>query len=259
MSISSIFNAIGRGIKDFVKILQDEAHPTYPQPTYPQPTYPQLVQPAQPAQYLLPTYPQPACPQPVQSIQFRPSEYSPHVYPQPVQSEPSEYIYILKLKQYKWYIGRTVDVTKRMEQHISGTTEWTKLYEPIHIERQYLMSSPFDEDLEVKKMMAEYGIDNVRGGSYSSVQLTQVQQDLLRTELNSMANHCFKCNQPGHFANKCPRITCYKCKQVGHYASACTSITTAPATKTAKYAKSKAVVTCYKCQQVGHYANKCTN
>lgn len=37
-----------------------------------------------------------------------------------------------------------------------------------------------------------------------------------------MANVCFRCRQPGHWASKCPLInTCFNCKKHGHWASQC--------------------------------------
>lgn len=45
-----------------------------------------------------------------------------------------EYIYILKLKNNKYYIGKTLNVENRFHQHINGTgSSWTKKYKPISI------------------------------------------------------------------------------------------------------------------------------
>lgn len=76
-----------------------------------------------------------------------------------------EYIYILKLKNNKYYIGKTNNVNNRYEQHLNGYgSSWTKKYKPLSILKKILSTSPFDEDKYVKEYMSKYGIDNVRGG-----------------------------------------------------------------------------------------------
>ena len=37
------------------------------------------------------------------------------------------------------------------------------------------------------------GIDNVRGGSYSSIKLSKEQKKFLKNELNGCNDRCFKC------------------------------------------------------------------
>ena len=45
-----------------------------------------------------------------------------------------EYIYILKLKNSKYYVGKTQNIEKRYEQHVNGTgSAWTKKYKPLSI------------------------------------------------------------------------------------------------------------------------------
>ena len=85
-------------------------------------------------------------------------------------------IYILKLKNNKYYIGKTNDVNKRFQQHVSGTgSSWTSTHEPIKILKVIENASQFDEDKYVKEYMNKYGIDNVRGGAYVSNELDEVK------------------------------------------------------------------------------------
>jgi predicted GIY-YIG superfamily endonuclease len=77
------------------------------------------------------------------------------------------YIYVLRCKQNKYYVGKTNNPSMRMEDHIKGQgSEWTKMYEPIELHTLILDCDNFDEDKYVKKYMARYGIDNVRGGTH---------------------------------------------------------------------------------------------
>ena len=56
----------------------------------------------------------------------------------------------------------------------------------------------------VKKYMKKYGIDAVRGGSYSQVQLSAKQREFLSAELRTAAGSCFVCGRSGHLCRQCP-------------------------------------------------------
>lgn len=163
--------------------------------------------------------------------------YSPYSKKQPKQNK----IYVLKLEQGKWYVGKSNDVARRYEQHLQGIhgSAWTKKYKPIKIDYEKNTESPFDEDLEVKKLMIIYGIENVRGGSYIYEKLTKVQIEMLEREVSSALDKCHKCGKTGHFASKCietkapikraPKSrqgSCYKCGRYGHWATTCYANTT---------------------------------
>ena len=81
-----------------------------------------------------------------------------------------EYLYVLKLKQGKWYIGKSADVNRRFEQHLSGGgSRWTQLYEPIEIVYTRPIRNEHDETNTTKDYMKKYGVENVRGGAYTQV------------------------------------------------------------------------------------------
>ena len=89
-------------------------------------------------------------------------------------------IYILKLKDNNYYVGKTKDVNKRFQEHISGNgSSWTKKYKPCEILKIINNASIFEEDKQVKEMMSIYGIDKVRGGSYTKIDLTKEEKEFL--------------------------------------------------------------------------------
>ena len=95
---------------------------------------------------------------------------------------------------------------------------------------------------------------------------------------------CFKCGQPGHFANRCPnqndgkgavrqqrgagnnigvgKISCFKCGQPDHFASNCPNQSD---NLSGDFARSNVpnsiggVIVCFKCNQPGHFASNCPN
>ena len=117
-----------------------------------------------------------------------------------------ESLYVLQLTSGKYYVGKTTDVIKRFEQHKSGSgSAWTKKYNPVSLMETRPITSPHDETNVTKDLMKKYGIDNVRGGAYASVDLPEQQEDLIRHELRSASDSCYKCGKPGHFAGQCKR------------------------------------------------------
>ena len=114
-------------------------------------------------------------------------------------------IYVLQLVSNKFYIGKTCkSVSERFNTHKKGSgAEWTKIYKPILVLEQFESNDKFDEDKYTKKYMDKFGIDNVRGGSYSSVRLEDWQIKAIEHELKSCNDLCFNCGKYGHFASEC--------------------------------------------------------
>lgn len=162
-------------------------------------------------------------------------------------TESSDVIYVLKLCDGKYYVGRTNNIVRRIEEHLTGQgSEWTKFYppegdNPIEL---YPCTSPVDEDYRVKQIMIKYGIENVRGGSYCNPTLPQSQIQSLKAEMNTADNTCFKCGKPGHYANSCSIKSCEKCGKSGHNESRCLSIRDIR-------------LNCTKCGRIGHSSDMC--
>jgi predicted GIY-YIG superfamily endonuclease len=115
-----------------------------------------------------------------------------------------DHIYILKLREGKYYIGKTKNVEKRFNEHITGNgSGWTKKYKPISLIKSVVSTSYFDEDKYVKEYMAKYGIENVRGGTYSNIDLDANCISVLQKEIRHSKNLCTRCGRDTHFIKDC--------------------------------------------------------
>lgn len=115
-----------------------------------------------------------------------------------------ETVYILECKNGKYYVGKTNNLELRLNQHFSNVgCEWTKIYPPIKLIEKYEKCDGYDEDKYTLKTMEKYGIDNVRGGSWTTIMLSLDEQELIKKRILSAQNRCYKCGKTGHFIKDC--------------------------------------------------------
>jgi len=113
-------------------------------------------------------------------------------------------IYILKCQNSKYYVGKTNNIERIRNHFENNGAVFTKKYKPLSIDKIIENQNDFDEDKFVKEYMSIYGVDNVRGGSYSQLNLDIFQIESLRKEINSSLDLCNNCGESGHFINECP-------------------------------------------------------
>lgn len=141
----------------------------------------------------------------------------------------NKFVYVLLLEDNKIYVGKSINPEKRIKQHFSDnySSSWTNKYKPLSVLKTYSNCDDFDEDKITKIYMEKYGIENVRGGSYSTVFLSKQSIQLLRKEINMSKDLCYKCNLSGHFGKNCDKEDfifikiCSECNREGHSSSEC--------------------------------------
>ena len=113
-------------------------------------------------------------------------------------------VYVLSLENNKFYVGISSNVQRRWLQHREGVGAlWTRLHKPIKIVTVSRHASTFEEDKLTKLYMSPYGIENVRGGSYISITLSDDQIRAIRKELLFNSNRCIRCEEVGHYVKNC--------------------------------------------------------
>jgi len=120
------------------------------------------------------------------------------------------FIYTLKLIQGKYYVGKTTNPSFRLDNHFnSNGSAWTMKYKPIEILELIPNCDDYDEDKYTRKYMDKYGIDNVRGGSFVSIELDKTTIQYLTQMSNGTNDKCFICSKVGHFAKDCKEKDAY--------------------------------------------------
>lgn len=176
-------------------------------------------------------------------------------------------IYILKLSKNKWYVGKSENPLKRYQEHLNGTgSAWTKLYTPISLEKT-IEGTAFDEDKITKEYMSKYGIENVRGGSYVQIELSEFHKDTLNMEIWGAKNLCSQCGRQGHFVKDCYATKDITGKNIEYEEEedewGCeycdrtftTQFGCMVHEKSCKHKQKKSA--CYRCGRQGHYSPDC--
>ena len=147
------------------------------------------------------------------------------------------YIYSLKLQSNKYYIGKTDNPNFRLENHFdSSGSAWTKKYKPISIHRVIPDQVNHDEQRVTQDYMEKYGIDNVRGGAWVQITLSDTEKTFIQKLINGETDKCFQCGSSDHFVVNChmnnqkvkakqktkqKQSSCQRCMRFGHSQETC--------------------------------------
>jgi len=180
-------------------------------------------------------------------------------------NQKMEKLYVLKLENDKYYVGKTRDLESRITAHKKGNgAAWTKQHRVLKILETHDVVSEHDEANLTKELMKKYGVDNVRGGPYCQVNLTETTRDFLQREIRGNSDACYKCGKVGHFVRECTDEVeeeeedvwvcglCDKEFKVQYHAvlheRRCQKI---------RDEVKQAMGKCYRCGRASHYANDC--
>lgn len=99
---------------------------------------------------------------------------------------PTYTLYSIKLTNKKWFLHVSPDSLDNSNIMLDCCImhEFVRQNPPIEITENIKLSCELDIDYFVKKYMRHYGIDNARGGSYTSVQLDEGVKKVLEKELD---------------------------------------------------------------------------
>ncbi len=142
----------------------------------------------------------------------------------------NEYIYVIKLEDDYYYVGKTHNVEQRFQDHLTGSgSRWTTLHPPVELVETVAITNYFEEDQYVKRYMAIHGIDRVRGGSYVTDVISADQRTFLQKEIWAAQGWCLRCGRNNHLVKTCrakttidnevifnASVMCRRCGRPGH-------------------------------------------
>jgi len=93
-------------------------------------------------------------------------------------------IYILKLEKEKYYIGTTNNKYFTLQSYLNNNNAaWTRKYKPLKLIRFIEDCYIYEENIVTLNIMKLYGVANVRGGSYSAVNLDKSTLDTIAQKI----------------------------------------------------------------------------
>lgn len=106
---------------------------------------------------------------------------------------PSLKIFVIECQNYKFFIDSSFNINQIYKKYFENPNmdiwcEWLQENKPLYVKSMLNIDNYFDEDSFVISQMAEFGINNVRGGSFISSKLSEA--DILT--INKIISRCQK-------------------------------------------------------------------
>ena len=77
-------------------------------------------------------------------------------------------VYVLKLQNGNYYVGKTDRGEERLKEHVKGRgAEWTKMHKPEKIHAYYRNAGDSGEKKVFNQMVKKYGAKKVRGAHFT--------------------------------------------------------------------------------------------
>lgn len=117
-------------------------------------------------------------------------------------------VYVLQLAGGFIYVGKSVDVPRRLQQHMKGIgAAFTKVYKPTGKLLPLLGTLKGDGDGperdETLRQMYKHGFRNVRGWKFCNRYHTAADIHEIESNIRELMDLCRRCGGQGHFASAC--------------------------------------------------------
>ena len=94
------------------------------------------------------------------------------------------YIYVLQLVDNRYYVGRTGNILRRIEEHFTGVgSVYTIKYTPIKVIEVTEELSNQDERNKTLEIMSKYGWEKVRGACWCSLKICKPKENYKRKKI----------------------------------------------------------------------------
>lgn len=122
-------------------------------------------------------------------------------------------VYILKLEKGYYYVGKTKDFKRRLQEHLQGHgSEVTRTFKPTGeiLPRLGSVTGGSGEAMEREETllyMYTKGIEHVRGWRYTQVHMSKDDIQDAENNIREMLDLCRRCGRAGHFITQCKHDT----------------------------------------------------
>lgn len=113
-------------------------------------------------------------------------------------------VYCFLLKDDRYYIAHmcSTDVISEFVSR-NAHTDWFKKYPFVKVLGRKTNCTQFDADMYLVAAMRKFGLENVRGGNFSSMRLSRDDRTSLKVFIETACDYCYICHEHGHFAKQC--------------------------------------------------------
>ena len=131
-------------------------------------------------------------------------------------------IYVLELQGKKYYVGKTNHTFQRFEQHKSGSgAKWTQKHKVKDLFAFHKNMKDTDENKITIQMMKKYGVRNVRGGSWTKVNMTEAEIKRLEKRISARGKRRSKSSSTKKTTRAKKKISCTRCGRTSHTVEKC--------------------------------------
>ena len=131
-------------------------------------------------------------------------------------------IYVLELQGNKYYVGKTNHTFQRFNQHKSGSgAKWTQKHKVKDLFAFHKDMKDTDENKITIQMMKKYGVRNVRGGSWTKVNMTEAEIKRLEKKISARSKRRSKSSSTKKTTRQKKKISCTRCGRTSHTVEKC--------------------------------------